>query len=320
MTQHRLTHDPDDPKFPHKTDAGYNRGCHRECCRRAHITSQKRRDALRRAGTANIDVALVARHCKRLLEVTGVSHNGLARVARVGKVTVSGVVEGTAKTIRIDAAKRLLATTPEKILAVPTLLIPSGPTVRLVQGMAAAGYPIAWQAVQIGLKKDKLDFDGLVTIGMAQKIAALADSVEGIPGHSDQSRRYARKMNWYPLAAYDDNGNLIADALEEDPEEAAAVPVVKVLELSAEMVSIERIVKVTGVQHRDVRKYRENSKLLVNRVQGGYEHRDPERAAEVLEACRAYEWDGWSAVQVLEKLGVTVLDKRPPRGRPKRAA
>lgn len=318
MPNHKVVHDPDDPTFPHGTRTGRRRGCPCRPCKDARNTAEKKRTVDRAQGIpAAVPIGPVLAHLNVLVSHPDVNASVLARAVRgVSRTTISRILDGSVKTTTPAIEASLLALTLDAVL--PQAAFASDGTklaVQLMRSMQAMGWSLRWQAEQLGRSSGVLfDFlngeNGRITVRNQQRIAALAAQVDGKWGPSKIAARQAREAGWYPLAAYDEHGDLIPEAVVEVPEETAAALALRVIEMAANAVGNEHIARRTGVQFGAVRAYRVAAGLKMKREGRSYMHQDPGRAREVLDICRLYEWEGWTAVQTLEKIGVKVINRK----------
>jgi hypothetical protein len=315
---HKVVHDLTDPAFPHGTRIGRRRGCTCVPCKRARNLADKKRTIDRQMGTpAHVPIGPVFEHLTRLVAHPDVNASVLARaVSGVSNTTINRILGGSVDTTTPQIETALLALTLDSVL--PHAAFNSDAvkvTMQLMRSMQAQGWSLAWQAAQLGRESGVVfDFlngkNGRITVVNQRKIAALARQVDGKWGPSEIAARQAREAGWYPLAAYDENGDLIPEAVEIDSEETAAAQVMRVLEMAARAVGNERIAAETGLPEGRVRTYRAAAGLHMDKDGKGYKHRDPAQAEKVREVAHSYEWDGWTAVQSLEKLGIKVIERK----------
>lgn len=321
MVQHRVTWDPADPEFPHGTNAGYHRRCGCQPCADANFRTEKQRAYVRArtGGNYSIPVPVVAQHIERLLAQTGATVSAVSLAARVSASPVHRIRRHETTWVRRAVAERILTTTPDDVLAVPNIKVDARMTILRVRSMQALGWPIGWQSEQVGVvARDGTTLTRLgrtVSGNTARKIAALAARVGDTPGPSLRAATHARKEGWYPPAAYDDEGNLIPDAVDEGPATQHAKDVLQTAALAAQGRGVEAIAAEMGFTLAVVRTIRNLCGLKMARPAGSpfYEVEDKQRAAAVLEAAHRYEWEGFPLMEALAVAGIpdpTVIQSR----------
>ncbi len=328
MPNHRVTHDPNDPDFPHGTRAGRSRGCGCEDCVAGSRRQEKIRQAHRdRTGKPYaIPTEVVAAHIRGIMDRTGVKSGAIARAAGVSESSVIVITKGGTRTVRRQQAARILAVTDEQALAAPGAIVPAKLTVQLIRSMQVQGFTIMWQAEQANLSPNRLlsitrraNPDLRVRVETQTALQDLAKRVGGSTGPSPRIGRMTRKAGWHPLAAYDDNGDLIPEAVTDDPEAAQAELMMRVMQLTVDEMSVSDIVERTGCTNNYVRQVRAAAGVQVTRAGKVSRFVEPERVKEVERVCRLYEWESWTAAKALAELGLPVIaGKRSTR--PKRAA
>jgi lambda repressor-like predicted transcriptional regulator len=262
-----------------------------------------------------LDAESVRKVLQELMDRTGVQPGAIATATGLHRESLQNLLTGKTQKVHTRTAAKFLALTEEKVLAVPTAKVPAKLSTQLINSMRVQGWSLEWQAEQAKFTVWRLQSildrtDNFVMAATQASLLALAGRVGPAMGPSWRATRYARAAGWHPLAAYDENGDLIPEAVGDDSSELVAAQVMQVLELAAKAVGNEQIAHQTGVSYGNVRAYRAAAGLNMVKDGRGYKHKDPERAAEVLDVCRSYEWDGWTAVQSLEKLDVKVIERK----------
>ena len=318
MKPHRVTHDPADPQFPHGTNAGYNRGCRRDCCLRGHNRVQVKNKVRRmhNNGVATVGPPMVRAHIRRLIDETGAAISGVSRAFGLADMTTTRILNGTANVVRADTARRILGTTVADVRATPGIMVNGAKTYQQIHSMQAMGYSLEWQKAQLAVPGKPLYAlrsvrgESKVFTHLANAVDALAQRVDGTQGPDRRAASLARLHGWHPLAAYDNDGKLIPEAVDTDSAEAQAAEAMRVIWQAAKGVGNERIAAEIGMPFGRVRAYRAAAGLKMERDGQKYKHRSPRRAKEVLDICRSYDFEGWTAMQALEKIGVPLIEVR----------
>lgn len=327
MAEQRVTHDPSDPEFPHGTNPGWYRGCPCDPCHRAHSRLDKHRALVTaRGGRWSVDAAEVAQHLNRLIDKHGFAANAIGRAAGVGGDTVSSIARGRTTWVRRTVAAKLLAVTPDLMYRTPRVTAPAKRALQQARSMMALGWSSTWIAAELRLPNPSND--GLrilrdsqrIDAGLALRISQLAERIGHTRGPSARTATMAAGKGWYPPAAYDEDGDLIAEAvaISEDDELAAAI--MRVLRMTINGASIQQAHEETGIPNTHIREYRATSKLQRGRPRvgdgGKWFFTDPEAAQLAVDICDLYEYEGWTAQEALDKLGI--VPKPPSRRGPKR--
>lgn len=330
MANHTVTRDPSDPTFPHGTTSGRRRGCDCQKCKDARFRAEKRQRMNRAAGLSALVPASPARdRLQELLQHPDVSLTVLAQCSGYSRAAITRVATGVSATISPEFDRILRAMTLEDALSLRAFR--TGGRKRVIQqmySMQAQGWPLSWQARRLGRSWSTLQdvlhgSSDRVTTAFAQKVDRLAAELDGKWGPSEVAKRNARQNGWYPLAAYDEDGDLIAGAVSMSEDDAIAEAVINALRLSVQGDSIQQVYEKTGVSHKDVRAYRAVTGLTKDRPgkeQGRiWVFTDPAAVERVREVCAKYEFEGWSAAKALAELGVHPKPLQKV-GRPKKAA
>lgn len=171
------------------------------------------------------DAEPVRRHVVRLMDGYGLTYDGLRTVCGVSRDCLKELVEGDARRGR-PMASRLLTHVAETLLAVEFDLstLPGSPqiwsvgTQRRIQGLAAIGHPIKWQAAQVG--KRMANYHALlglrrVSVSTARMVRDLhvewSSRTPAMTAGAKKSITAARRNRWLPPAAWDDEWLDLAD-------------------------------------------------------------------------------------------------------------
>lgn len=225
-------------QHPHGTWQRYYSGCHCPPCNRA----RRHRDYERARAVANgdpldlaqVDAQVMHLHIKVLLaavpHATARDIFALAHLidSRVAPTYLHG--RGAVRDrVRRCTERAVRSITPE-MLAAHTKYVPSGPTLRRLDMLAALGYPQRWIAAHT---------EGRPAITMLAQyrpdvvLRTVADAIEALyrrigeraadPERDRISRNsivravnYARRRGLYPPFAYDDVGNLLDDVVRSE--------------------------------------------------------------------------------------------------------
>ncbi|HEY1175521.1 MAG TPA: hypothetical protein VGF17_05140 [Phytomonospora sp.] len=231
------------PGFPHGTPNGYTRGyCRCLKCRDVTAKDSKRRNSGRVAPgtpiTNPVAIERLGRHVEKLLTLGSIHQ--LRRASGAERTSIELAL--ARKPMRARTMHRLLNTTPEQMrdAAADNGWVASDVAAHHCRTMWALGYTFRWQAEQIGASSrdvTRLRAGGQITLRRARQIADLAARVGDVaatpgttgitPTSIKRAKIAAREAGWYPPAAYDDDRNLIAAAIEGNPWSALEERAVK---------------------------------------------------------------------------------------------
>jgi transcriptional regulator with XRE-family HTH domain len=202
----------------HGTYSMYTRGgCRCQDCRDATAAYQRRyrrECAQRRWGAAEswlVGAQPVREHIA-MLRAHGLGWQRIATLAEVPRVTVSRL-SGHGDPRRPQ--RRLARTSAERILAVTIddaagrALVPSGPTVRRLQALAAAGWTLQALADRLGVWRQHVSVvqsgdRELVRADTARAVARVYRDLHMTPGPNRHTAARARRRGWLPPLAWDD--------------------------------------------------------------------------------------------------------------------
>lgn len=208
--------DPSHPDFPHRTEKGYFRGCKDECCVRAHSRETKRRTVLRMRGqTALVPAGPVREHLQALLDADPhVNGRTLSGASGLDYQMIHHLLNGTTRSLRAENARTLMGITAES-LAAKTFRVPAEQARVLVRGMMAQGWPGSLICERLGYKSGNSRMPVFmyartdnVTRELYERVRALADEIGTSQGPSHLTAVRSKNRGWWPLAAYDEEGNL----------------------------------------------------------------------------------------------------------------
>lgn len=124
---------------------------------------------------------------RRIEAETGIGRDHLSRIL--------GRTQRPLHRVRIGTHKTLAALLDREVALADGALIDSAPSLRLIHGLIALGYPKTWIAQQLGLGRAlQLHYDR-ITVRNARKVRDLADRTV-VAGPSDAARRYAAAHGW----------------------------------------------------------------------------------------------------------------------------
>lgn len=211
-----VTRDPDDPAFPHGETRGYGRGCRCDPCKEAKYRYTKR--VKRRS--PSVPARPVIAHVQGLIGA-GAGVSAISRLTGTGPGATS---RGGVRLLAEGTSKRVAAARAEAILAITvTAALGDTPTanhaeaVHYARTLQALGWPLRWQAHQIGVCADTgLHFlrTGCkwVEHSTVVQMRALAAEVGDRPGPDRRTARWANRLGWHVPAAYDEQRNLVPGA------------------------------------------------------------------------------------------------------------
>ena len=212
------------PDFPHGTGNGYSRRyCRCAPCRNtARIAAKRTTAGVKTSGSriTETEAKQVRRHVETLIKQGGTRHQ-IGRAANMSRCPVEAALEG--KRIRYSHAQRLMKVTYRDLVTAEAdgAIVDAEETVHYVRTMWALGYPLIWQAEQIGAAKQDMSKlgkqGGYVTVGRAKAIKALAERIGDTPADPSMgilgpsitaARNSARRAGWLPPSAYDADGTV----------------------------------------------------------------------------------------------------------------
>lgn len=225
---------PDHPGFPHGTRVGYNLGCRTACpssptCTGRHNRARKctlwrAMGMLPPADTDMTPAEPIRAHVTALLEIPDVTNALITELSEVSARALYNVANGVCPTVRVGTARRLLSVSPADVRA--RLPRPNCPRfVQLIRSMQVQGFSMGWQAIQLGHNPswmDKVVRQHLKYLSAkdADALEALARRLESKRGPYVTAAGKARAAGWHPLLAYDDDGNLIPEAVRDESIDA----------------------------------------------------------------------------------------------------
>lgn len=219
------------PLPPHGTTTRYKRGCRCQPCRDAVAAYQRHRYRQTAYGRwqPRVDAEPVREHALMLLRHLTVEE--AARLAGVKPDVLRQVAHGKpsrapSRTIRAEAARRILATRPALDRLAPEAMVAADGTRRRLQALAVGGWTLRTLADESGVPWGTLRDarDGDYQYVRARTAAAVRDAFERLWNQdpyavaSDRksvtaTRNRAARLGWAPPAAWDD-----------DVDDPAAVP------------------------------------------------------------------------------------------------
>jgi transcriptional regulator with XRE-family HTH domain len=192
-------------------------GCRCQPCRDATAAYQRRyrmECAQRRWGASEswlVDAQPVREHIA-MLRTHGLGWQRIATLAEVPRVTVSrlsghGDPRRPQRRLARTSAERILAVTPDQ--AAGRALVPSGPTVRRLQALAAAGWTLQALADRLGVWRQHVSVvqsgdRELVRADTARAVTRVYRDLHMTPGPNRHTAARARRRGWLPPLAWDD--------------------------------------------------------------------------------------------------------------------
>lgn len=195
--------------------SGYTGGCRCEECRAAKRTSLRTRYRLQAYGrptTDLVDATPVREHIRSLMgkgatidkisDESGVSYGALSRILYQGQKRVKGA--------SADALLRLREVDASTSMA----RVDAAGTRRRIQALAVLGWPVTWQARQVGVHAVEY---GEVSRGRHARVVASTavkarslydeywDVVPPVSQSSSVARGHALRKGWLPPLAWDDD-------------------------------------------------------------------------------------------------------------------
>lgn len=176
----------------------------RDCqgCRAANATYQRSRTRNRAYGRPTndmIDSGPVREHLEALT-AAGIGRRRIAALSGVADSVVSRLLghshDRPARQVRPETAAALLAIRPDALA--PAALVDAAPAWRLVHGMAARGYTMAWIGSQMaGRPMPSLQLGAQwCTRRALDRLRAAAEHAAIVPGPSERARRRAAREGW----------------------------------------------------------------------------------------------------------------------------
>lgn len=221
----------DEPR-PHGTRARYvTERCRCDACREANRVYASRRNRERLAeqwGAATprlVPADRVREHLARLREA-GLGLRTVQRRSGVSRSTLSGIAGvPSAKTrnrVTAESEARILAVQPQPDMLAGGVRVPSAPTARRLQALAALGWSLPTLAARLGWSASVARHRAYATrpsvqLGAARQVADLYEQLSGTPGPSARIRAAAARRGWQPPLAWDD---IDAGVLAEPEQDA----------------------------------------------------------------------------------------------------
>lgn len=256
----------------HGTQSGYqtcNGGGRNACdeCRAARaraVAEYRKRLALRRSSPTDWIDASQARAIVLDLRARGYSDPAIGHLAGISEGVPWGLRHGRVRITR-ENADRLLAARDFVDQRPGVLLnsqrVPSARTFQQIRSLSALGWPLWWQAQQLGHPSGKLPFRfdrPTVRHETARKVQELYDRISGTHGFSRVAADHARRLGWHVPMAYDDDGRLIPEAIPNSLSDARERRArrrerpAEVARLTAKGLTAEEIAKALGITPRTV--------------------------------------------------------------------
>ena len=238
-----IIYDTSDPRFPHATARGAQRGCGCDPCldaqRRANKLSKLR---AHRGIPQYAPEPMFDRACEkvaRLLTEPGASCASISRAAGVSRSTIVRLRDRNGPVLRTRALAVLNA--PETI-AEHSNMVPGDKFLLMVGQLRALGYPMRWMDEQTGHGSGTTStmFGSVrrgtytcVSRSYYDDLRALADRIGDTPATPEvvgtnaaavtATRRYAALDGYYPPVFYDEDGNVDHSSIPDHPITVANV-------------------------------------------------------------------------------------------------
>lgn len=275
MARRAVVKDPAHPDFPHGDTRGYSRGCRCHLCRASNTRKKGQQTLARMRGvSATMPVGPVREHVAALTAATGESVGAVARAAGVdGCVLRAAVRCRQQRTIASGIGGAVLAVDADAVTAAAAWA-PKAEAVRLIRCLQAQGWPLRDLAVKLGYAEPSrgappflYQTDSMISVGLMRRVQALAEKVGDARGPSKLSADAARRLGFYPLIAYDDDGVLHREWLAGDAggargtahRETLSGDWLRCLSLSLAGKSLTDIAGITGLSERTVQRARERA-------------------------------------------------------------
>ncbi|MFE6429322.1 hypothetical protein ACFVOB_28175 [Streptomyces rochei] len=184
-------------------------GCPCRPCRKAENAYDKRRRFLNQTGrTLRVDTAPVAAHLRGLF-AAGAGWNQLAAISECSTSTISSLLAEKNPQCRRTTANKILAIQPGD--AIPDQRsVPALGTIRRLRALIAQAHTC--KTISTSCRIDHSTVTDLlvartdvVTLGLANRVAAGYRTLSQTSGASARSRNRAIREGWAPAAAWDDD-------------------------------------------------------------------------------------------------------------------
>ncbi len=217
--------DPDHPDFPHREERGYQRGCRRECCRRAHFVRQKQE----RMGIRQMVPAEKVRpHLQRLVKAAG-SQIAVARHLDIAPGTVRQIAHGRVESVHHRLATRIAALSPTAVTPEEGVTLSGNQlqvvnkqrSVDLLRRLQADGHPMKELGAELTNHAQApgwvTNYQTHITVEAARAVEALYARLVDVRGTSTRTARQAAALGYYPGRYYDENDQVDLRAIPEHP-------------------------------------------------------------------------------------------------------
>lgn len=153
-----------------------------------------------------VDAAPVIVHVWKLY-AAGMSLHEQADRSRVARSVLSRLASGDHPQVYRSSATALLALTPpaDGTATGRSDQVNACGTRRRIQGLAVDGWSSATIAERLGITQAAVShwmYTHRVKRATAEKIRAIADELDGVPGPNRKTRLYAERKGWHPLDAW----------------------------------------------------------------------------------------------------------------------
>jgi hypothetical protein len=202
---------------------GTGEGCRCPACSRADYAwgVERERGIARGDWAPWTDAAPARAHVGRLMR-TGLTQENVAVLAGVAPGSMTHLMRGSngnppARCIRPETARKILAVRPLRAELPPRGMVDSTGTLRRLQALVTNGWPMAWLADELAMKRTNFSVmmrGSQVRASTAAAVRALYDRLWDQPPPQDTPRkaadvRAARKLagreEWAPPMAWDDS-------------------------------------------------------------------------------------------------------------------
>ena len=232
-----FTKDPTHPDFPHGQQKGWYRGCRSdECpvtpsCRTVRLRAQK----ASRVGMAQprwVSAQMVRDHVTGLMDQhPQLTIAAVARAAGVHPPKLTAVMRSGQPGVARHIAAAVLAVTAHAALR-RTSRVDAREARHTINTLRALGYPMRWQSRRCGIAREFIEDIAAgrwATVSRADNkrlrdLAATVGDRAANPGRDGIEPKIitrtvarARRDGWHPPACYDDNGDLIPEAVPGHP-------------------------------------------------------------------------------------------------------
>lgn len=202
---------------------GTGEGCRCEACSRANRAKgiERERGIIRGDWAPWADARPARAHVRKLMRA-GLTQENVAALAGVAPGSMTHLMRGSngyppARRIRPQTAAKILAVRPGPAVAPPAGIVASTGTVRRLQALVAAGYPMRWLAAEMGMKPANFAAMMRGTQVRASTAAAVRDLYDRLwdqPPAQDTPRKaaavraartFAARAGWAPALSWDDD-------------------------------------------------------------------------------------------------------------------